>query len=82
MPPDGMPVCVAKVPPGEWIVEGPYYGGGMHLVTDAAVSFKDSAGLSWRRDAPGNLVPTPLAPLDDLGVARPGSYSQPRRFVR
>jgi hypothetical protein len=28
MPPDGMPVCVAKVPPGEWIVEGPYYGGG------------------------------------------------------
>lgn len=83
MPPDGTPVCVAKVPPGEWIVEGPYYGGGgMHLVTDAAVSFKDSAGLSWRRDAPGNLLQTQLGPLDDLGVARPVSYSQPKRFVR
>lgn len=83
MPPDGVPVCMAKVPPGEWIVDGPFYGGGgMSLVTDAAVSFKDSAGLSWRRDAPGTLVQTQLAPLDDLGVGRPVSYFRPKRFTR
>lgn len=77
MPAGGVPVCVPKVPPGRWRCPAPLYGGGgMHLVTDAAISFTDSAGRFWRRDAPGTLTQTSKSPLSDLEVVRPLSYAR------
>lgn len=69
------PTCAVLVPPGEWLMPAPRTeGGGASLVIHPAISFIDSAGGRWRRDAKGRLAPTTKLPIDDLGVSRPTSF--------
>jgi len=71
-----MPVCVAKVPPGDWYVEGPHHeGGSAGTSVDAAITFTDGAGLWWQRDAGGTLSRCFERPLDARGVGGPPNWS-------
>lgn len=69
------PTCAVMVPPGEWLMPAPRSeGGGASLVTRPAISFIDSAGGRWRRDAKGQLMRTAKLPIDDLGMSRPTTF--------
>jgi len=50
---------IRRVPPGESLSDEPRNpGGGMHIQTGIAISFRDAKGRYWRRDATGRLQKT------------------------
>ncbi len=47
---------VSIVPPGQYFVDSPEHpGNGMHVKSGISISFRDSKGKFWCRDATGNL---------------------------
>ena len=42
-----------------------------HLTQGIAISFRDSNGLFWRRDASGVLIETKRHPFEELGIKQP-----------
>ena len=47
---------VSLVPPGQYFIDSPKHPGhGMHVKLGISISFRDSGGKFWRRDATGTL---------------------------
>jgi len=47
---------VSLVPPGQYFIDSPKHpGNGMHVKLGISISFRDSRGKFWRRDATGTL---------------------------
>lgn len=66
--------CIIVVPPGLYIAKVPYAGGGMNMVFNASISFRDIRNHAWRRDANGYLKETKKDPLAELEITLPASW--------
>ncbi len=63
---------ILRVPPGKWSVAEPRNpGGGMHVQPGISISFRDSTGAYWRRDATGKLIETKQHPFKELDIHEP-----------
>lgn len=68
-------IFVLRVPPGKYSTgAAPHPGGGMHTQLSLSISFRDSEGNYWRRDATGKLEQTPLHPYREMNVTEPISH--------
>ncbi len=71
-------VFLLRVPPGKYVChqKPTNPGGGMHIQLGLSISFRDAAGLYWRREANGVLIET-LSAYSDLDVEQPISDWSP-----
>lgn len=75
-------LCVTMIPPGRYRIPAPkgFEEGsapGMSTRLDAAISFRDADGNSWRRDAAGQLKKTRARPLQELKIEEPPNWVEP-----
>lgn len=64
----------AALPPGDSAFNGLDTNGGMGLVFQPEVAFRDSKGVSWVRRADGSLEVIPDNPIDYYKIGRPVPY--------
>lgn len=65
-------IFLLRVPPGRYSTDSaPHPGGGMNAQLSLSVSFRDSNGNYWRRDATGMLEQTKMHPFRELDIEEP-----------
>jgi hypothetical protein len=65
-------VFIRRIPHGEFFsVEPKNLGKGMHTQNGISISFRDSRGVFWRRDARGMLVKTKGDPFEEMEIVHP-----------
>jgi hypothetical protein len=72
---------IGTLPPGKYTTRVPYPGAGMHTRMEAAVSFTDTRGNSWIRDATGHLK-SAIDPDSELRVDLPPNNWQALRSIQ
>lgn len=70
-------VPIGTLPPGKYKVRVPEPPHGMHTKFNASVGFTDSRGLSWTRDAKGNLIQTKEHPYAYFKLSLPVKDLEP-----
>lgn len=78
-------ILVLKFPPGNHVIRPSHNPVKLKsrniLKQGVAVSFRDSNGRFWRRDASGYLCKTRRHPFEELGIKQPVSNSRWSMFV-
>lgn len=66
------PISFLKIPPGQYYSKPPKSpGNNMHARAGIAISFRDSNGHFWKRDATGMLHQINAHPFKELGISEP-----------
>jgi len=71
---------VQLIPPGTFCVDVPWSGQGMNRKFNSSITFRDCAGIWWRRDAAGNIQKSNKSSIQLYNIILPRDSAEIHRI--